>query len=156
MTRRDPRYVVVVLATAALIVGVLGSLAVGVDRPYPGFFFSADYRIFPVTSAARDAGLRVGDRIIAVDGASPFTLMDRGRAGGGPVRYEIERDGRRFTVALPPAPVTWAFLTREFAVYFAVSAIMLAVGALVYAQNPAARPNRNFFPYMCLWPRPTW
>jgi class 3 adenylate cyclase len=151
MTRRDPRYVVVVLATAALIVGVLGSLAVDVGRPYPGFFFSADYRIFPVTSAARDAGLRVGDRIIAVDGASPLTLMDRVRTGGGPVRYEIERDGRRFTVALPPTPVTWAFLAREFAVYFAVSAIMLAVGALVYAQNPAARPNRNFLLYMCLW-----
>ncbi len=151
MTRRDPRYVVVVLATAALIVGVLGSLAVDVGRPYPGFFFSADYRIFPVTSAARDAGLRVGDRIIAVDGASPLTLMNRVRTGGGPVPYEIERDGRRFTVALPPTPVTWAFLAREFAVYFAVSAIMLAVGVLVYAQNPAARPNRNFLLYMCLW-----
>jgi len=108
MTRRDPRYVVMVLATTALIVGVLGSLAVGVGRPYPGFFFSADYRIFPVTSAARDAGLRVGDRIIAVDGArtreqvgapTELALVRRplirarypSRFGRGPTRLRLDR-----------------------------------------------------------------
>src|SRR6266508_2501891 len=35
--------------------------------------------------------------------------------------------------------------------YFAVSAVMLAVRLLVFAQNPAATPNRNFLIYMCLW-----
>ncbi len=54
MSGRDPRYGAVVLATATLILGVLGSLVADVDQPYPGFFFSADYRIFPVDS--------VGDR----------------------------------------------------------------------------------------------
>jgi len=151
MTQRDPRYVVVVLATVALILGVLASLAADVGRPYPGFFFSVDYRVFPLDLAARAAGLAVGDRIVAVDGASPLTLLSRLRAAPGAVRYDVERDGRRFVVTLPPLPFTWDLLARHFTVYFVVSAIMLAAGVAVYAQNPAARPNRNFLLYMCLW-----
>jgi class 3 adenylate cyclase len=151
MSGRDPRYVAVVLATAALILGVLASLAVDVGRPYPGFFFSPDYRVFPVDPAARRAGLAVGDRIVAVDGASPMTLLPRLRGSPEPVRYEMARDGRRFTVSLPPASWSWDLLAGRFAVYFVVSALMLGAGVAVYAQNPAARPNRNFLLYMCLW-----
>ena len=44
-----------------------------------------------------------------------------------------------------------SLLARRFAVYFVVAALMLAAGVLVYIQNPAARPNRNFLLYMCLW-----
>ena len=151
MTGRDPRYVAVVLATAALILGVLGSLVVDVGRPYPGFFFTADYRIFPATAAVRDAGLRFGDRLLAVDGASPLTLMSRIRSAGGPVRYELERDGQRFMTTVAPEPFTWNVLAGTFVVYFVVSAIMLVVGVFVYVQNPSARPNRYFLLYMCLW-----
>jgi class 3 adenylate cyclase len=151
MSGRDPRYVAVVLATAALILGVLASLAVDVGRPYPGFFFSADYRIFPVDPAAHDAGLAVGDRLVAVDGGSPLTLPARVRANPRLIRYDVARDARRFTVALAPVPFTWELVGRRFGVYFVVSVLMLAAGVLVYAQNPAARPNRNFLLYMCLW-----
>jgi len=151
MTGRTSRYVAVVAITAALILGVLGSLVADVGHRYPGFFLSPDYRIFPVDPAAREAGLAIGDRIVAVDGASPLTLLDRVAAADRPVRYEVDRDGRRFTVALSPRPVTWKLLASRFAVYFVVSAVMLAVGVFVYAQNPAARPNRNFLLYMCLW-----
>ena len=35
--------------------------------------------------------------------------------------------------------------------FLIVPALMLATGVVVYAQNPAARPNRNFLLYMCLW-----
>jgi class 3 adenylate cyclase len=149
--RPDVRDLAVVLVTAALIVGVLGSLIADVGRPYPGFFFSPDYRLTPVEPAARAAGLRVGDRIVAVDGASPLTLLDRVAAAGGPLRYELARDGRPFTVTLPPAVFTWRTLVGRFATYFVASAVMLGAGVLVYAQNPPARPNRNFLIYMCLW-----
>ena len=151
MAGRDPRYLAVLLGTAVLILGVLGSLAADVGRPYPGFFFSPDYRIFPVDPAAQAAGLAVGDRIVAVDGASPLTLTARVHASASPVRYDVDRDGRRFALSLAPTPFTWELLAGRFAVYFVVSAIMLAAGAFVYAQNPAARPNRNFLLYMCLW-----
>jgi len=104
MTGRTPRYVAVVAITAALILGVLGSLVADVGHRYPGFFFSPDYRIFPVDPAARDAGLAIGDRIVAVDSAPPLTLLARVAAADGPIRYEVDRDGRRFTVALSPRP----------------------------------------------------
>jgi len=151
MKGSHPRYVAVVAVTAAVILGVLGSLVADVGRPYPGFFFSSDYRIFPIDAAAREAGLAVGDRIVAVDGASPLTLLQRLRVSTAPIRYDLDRNGRRFTVTLAPRTFTWELLGGRFAVYFVVSVIMLAVGVFVYAQNPAARPNRNFLLYMCLW-----
>jgi class 3 adenylate cyclase len=151
MPRPGRRFVLVVAASVAVLAGVLAALASNVGRPYPGFFFTPDYRVFPVTPAARAAGLAPGDRILAVDGASPLTLMARVRAAAGPVRYEVERAGRRFAVELAPRPFTRADLVGHFAGYFVVSAVMLLVGVLVFVQNPAATPNRRFLVYMCLW-----
>jgi class 3 adenylate cyclase len=151
MLRRDPRFGLLVALTVAAIVGVLVSLVVEIGRPYPGFFFSADFRIFPTTRSARTAGLEYGDRIIAVDGRSPISLMARVEAARGPIRYEVERAGRRFSLELAPATFTRGVFVGHFAAYFAVSAVMLAAGLVVFAQNPAAVPNRNFLVYMCLW-----
>src|SRR4026209_1513217 len=49
MLRRDPRFGLLVALTAAAIVGVLVCLVVEIGRPYPGFFFSSDFRVFPGT-----------------------------------------------------------------------------------------------------------
>src|SRR5205823_9800181 len=151
MLREKARMSVVVALSIAAILAVLGALLLQVNRPYPGFFFSADHRIFPVDRAVRAAGLAYGDRIAAVDGRSPITLMERVADARGPIRYEVERGGRRFAAELSPRPFTWALFVGHFATYFVVSAIMLADGLIVLAQNPAAAPNRNFLAYMCLW-----
>ena len=151
MLRRDPRFGLLVALTVAAIVGVLVCLVVEIGRPYPGFFFSSDFRVFPATLSARTAGLEYGDRIVAVDGRSPLSLMARVETDRGPIRYEVERDGRRFSVELAPATFTRSLFVGHFAAYFAVSAVMLAAGFFVFAQNPAAVPNRNFLVYMCLW-----
>jgi class 3 adenylate cyclase len=151
MFRRDPRFGLLVALTFAAIVGVLVCLAVEIGRPYPGFFFSSDFRVFPATLSARTAGLEYGDRIVAVDGHSPISLMARVEAARGPIRYEVERAGRRFSLDLAPATFTRSVFVGHFAAYFAVSAVMLAAGLFVFAQNPAAVPNRNFLVYMCLW-----
>ena len=151
MFRRDPRFGLLVALTVAAIVGVLVCLVVEIGRPYPGFFFSSDFRVFPATLSARAAGLEYGDRIVAVDGRSPISLMARVEAARGPIRYEVERAGRRFSLELVPATFTRGLFVGHFAAYFAVSAVMLAVGLFVFAQNPAALPNRNFLVYMCLW-----
>src|SRR5215471_6984343 len=148
MIRQDIGISLLVAASAAAILAVFASLAAQVDRPYPGFFFSAGYRVFPVGRGDR---LEFGDRIAAVDGRSPTALMAQVTAARGPVRYELERGDRRYRVELSPERFTWTLLVDHFAAYFAVSAIMLAVGLVVFAQNPVAVPNRNFLIYMCLW-----
>ncbi len=73
------------------------------------------------------------------------------RDATGPVRYDLERAGRRLTVELAPRRLGWSGLVDHFGTYVLVSALMLGAGALVYAQNPAAAPNRRFLTYMCLW-----
>jgi class 3 adenylate cyclase len=151
MVRWDARFSLLVAASLAVLLGLLLGLAGDAGRPYPGFFAAPDYRVFPVDPAARAAGLRPGDRLVAVDGASPLTLAERVREATGPVRYEIERGGQRSSVTIAPRVLTSGRLVDRFGVYFLVSLVMLGVGAAVYVQNPAGAPNRRFLLYMCLW-----
>ena len=131
MARRDRRFAPVAVSLA-VVLGLGAGLASEVGRPYPGFFFTIDYHIAPVEPAARAAGLRWGDRVVGVDGRA------RVRSATGPIPYEIERAGRRFTVELPPQPFAGATFLGHFAGYFAISLLMLAVGVAVYLQNAAA------------------
>ena len=112
MLRRDPRFGLLVALTVAAIVGVLVCLVVEIGRPYPGFFFSSDFRVFPATVSSRTAGLEYGDRIVAVDGHSPIALMARVEAARSPIRYEVERAGRRFSLELAPATFTRGLLRQ--------------------------------------------
>src|SRR5712691_11189255 len=138
-----------VALTAGTVLILLGALAARVGRPYPGFFLAPDFRVFP--SSSEVLSVEWGDRIVSVDGRSPVTLEKRLASSAAPIRYEIERAGHRIAVEAAPKPFTWALLVAHFGVFFVVSAIMLAVGIAVFAQNPRARPNRNFLLYMCLW-----
>ena len=148
MVRGNYRALVVVGLTAAALAILLGSLAAHVGRPYPGFFVAPDFRVFP---AEPGVPLEWGDRIVSVDGRSPVTLEVRVAAAQTPVRYEIERAGRRATFEIAPRPFTWPLLLSHFGIFLAISVTMLAVGVAVFAQNPRARPNRYFLIYMCLW-----
>ena len=56
MIQRDPRMAALVASTVLALAGVLVVLVSEVNRPYPGFFFSADYRVFPVSPESRAAG----------------------------------------------------------------------------------------------------
>jgi len=145
------RFTLLVAGSAALLVVLFGLLLADVGKPFPGFFLTADYRIVPVDDAARATGLGFGDRVVAVAERSPSRLQETLRVSTGAVRYTIDRAGRSFTVELGSRPFTAADVLRHFTGYFIVSAILLAVGGLVFAQNPLARPNQNFLLYMCLW-----
>jgi class 3 adenylate cyclase len=148
---RNTRFTLLVAASGLTLVGILLALVAQVGRPYPGFFFATDYRIFPVEPEARAAGLAYGDRVVSVNGRPPVTLMTEVARAAGPVHYEMKRGDRRFFVDLPPSRFTRAHLVGHFAVYFVVSAVMLIVGVAVFWQSPRARPNRYFLLYMCLW-----
>src|SRR5512144_1322328 len=144
MARWDLRFSLVVAASLAVLGGLVAGLALDAGRSYPGFFAAPDFRLFPADRDARAAGLRAGDRLVAVDGASPLTLAGRVRDATGPVRYDVEPAGRRLTVELAPRRLGWSGVVDHFGIYVLVSALMLGAGALVYAQNPAAAPNRRF------------
>ena len=115
----------IVALTMAALLGVFVSLAVQVNRPYPGFFFSLDYRVFPVSAESRAAGLHYGDKILAVDGHSPLDLMERVKTAGRPVRYEVQHDGRRVAMDLSPLPFGWRDLIDHFGLYFVVSIVTI-------------------------------
>ncbi|PYM39746.1 MAG: hypothetical protein DME17_00055 [Candidatus Rokuibacteriota bacterium] len=149
--REQQRLALLAVASALMVLGLLGALVADVGRPFPGFLFTLGHRIVPVDSDAVAGGLRFGDRIVTVDGASPITLASRIERSGAPVSYEIERDGRHFGLTLAVRPFTWMDLVRHFGGYFLVSAVMLLVGVVVFVQNRAATPNRRFLVYMCLW-----
>src|SRR5262245_43252658 len=135
MARWDPRFSLLVAASLAVLLGLLLGLTGEAGRPYAGFFAAPDYRVFPVDPAARSAGLRQGDRIVAVDGGSPLGLAERVREATGPIRYEIDRGGQRTSVSIAPRTLTWNRLIDHFGIYFLVSIVMLGVGAAVYVQN---------------------
>jgi hypothetical protein len=59
-----------------------------------------------VAPDVRTVGLAPGDRIVAVDGGSPLDLVRRVRQSSAPVRYDVERAGRRWRVAIPPRTFT--------------------------------------------------
>ena len=149
MTNLARRWAAVVTAGTLVALFALGARDVG--RPFPGFFFAVDYRVFPVDDDVTTAGLAFGDRIVAVDGGSPLALMERVRERGKPIVYDVERRGTRFQVAIPPRPFTWGHYLERYLGYFLTSVVMLGAGALVHAQNRTATPNRNFLVYMCLW-----
>jgi membrane-associated protease RseP (regulator of RpoE activity) len=61
------------------------------------------------TAPARDAGLRAGDRIVAVDGhtTATFTAVDRRvKHAHGPLAVTVDRGGHRQTLRVRPVPVT--------------------------------------------------
>ncbi len=152
MARWDLRSTLLVLVSLAVLLGLLGGLALEAGRPYPGFFVTPDYYVVPVESAARAAGLRAGDRLVAVEGDSPLTLAARraGRRRAHPLRGRARRAPalRRARAAALDLEPAGRPLRRSTSL---VSAIMLIVGAAVFVQNPAAAPNRRFLLYMCLW-----
>jgi len=99
-------------------------------------------------SPAAVAGVRVGDRLLAIDGApvgDPLTLDDRlrGRAGA-PVKLTVERAGVDEDVTVTPREVTWIDEARMRSTPASVSTLGLAlpVGTLVTAVEPGGAADR--------------
>ena len=97
--REQQRLALLAVASALMVLGLLGALVADVGRPFPGFLFTLGHRIVPVDSDAVAGGLRFGDRIVTVDGASPITLASRIERSGAlevtvPVSVIGEGQGR--------------------------------------------------------------
>jgi membrane-associated protease RseP (regulator of RpoE activity) len=82
----------------AVILVVIGLLVTGSS--------AGTTRVDVVDGPARAAGVRDGDRVLAVDGRPVADFADIRRlvaaGGGGPVALRLERDGRETTVSVAP------------------------------------------------------
>jgi membrane-associated protease RseP (regulator of RpoE activity) len=67
-------------------------------------YTTSPLQVGAVWGEAQRAGVRPGDRVVAIDGRAPASLLalpdQLARAEGTPVRIGLERAGRRFTVVL--------------------------------------------------------
>jgi len=99
-------------------------------------------------SPASVAGVRPGDRIVAVDGETvgdPFTLDERlRRRAGDTVRLALDREGAPVEIDVSPRAVSWLEEARWPTSPIAVSALGVAIGidALVAAVVPAGPADR--------------
>ncbi len=99
-------------------------------------------------SPAAAAGLRIGDRLLAVDGVpagDPLTLDDRLRGRvGTPVKVVVERAGVDEELTVTPRGVTWIDEARMRSTPASVSTLGLAVpvGTAVAAVEPGGPADR--------------
>lgn len=132
------------------------SIASQIGKAFPGFFYSPDGIISSFTPqdfSGWKAGLRPGDRIVAVDN-QPWSQMPRlmkaSRIGDVHV-YIIERNGNRHLISVPTmvfsADLIWRFIPG-----FAFCGLLcLGIGIFIYLENPDAVLNRYTFLYLSLY-----
>ena len=117
------------------------------DAVVPGVFYNLKLRVMrPLPDAARDAGIHLGDRLVAIDGrplADPYALADDLRRIGvdHAIRLEVAgADGRDRIAELatfaPIWPTAW-FL-------FAVGLTFALVGIAVFWFHPGRRESWPF------------
>ena len=94
---------VLAIACFALWLGFVGQPTTNSPQ-----IIAVDRRLEGQTSPAVEAGLRAGDRVVAVDGVDdPSTdevLARTQEHVGEPLAFTFERDGERFTVDIVPVP----------------------------------------------------
>jgi signal transduction histidine kinase len=154
-TNQHPGWVAAgVVVVVALVWAVcLYSIASQVGGPFPGFFYSPDRLVSgftPQEFAGWQAGLRPGDRIVAVNGHSPREIRRLVRETGisGVLAYTVERGGETMQVMVPTMPFTWDIVLRFVPAYIFCALLCVATGLFVYLHDPASRLNRGLLIYL--------
>jgi len=92
-----------VALTVAALLAVLATLIRQVDRPYPGFFFSADFRVFPVSPPVARGRSGLWRPIVAWTAARPSRSWRVVATPPGPCTTTSSGRAGAFAVDLPPA-----------------------------------------------------
>ena len=146
----------------ALVVGVWAlygaNLARWPDSPDYGWrtmYTSGPNVVAQVFAEGAAAGLRSGDRIVAVNGR-PYASFDELFFGGlrrsepGSVNaYTVQREGATLEIAVPTGRVGLAAVLARSGPLFAVGVVYILIGALVFLMKPAARESWLFFLMTC-------
>lgn len=148
--------VFVVLAALALYAGSVTALGVFrlIDKPFPGLSLVEEGLVNPVGLSSwggGDAGFRMWDRIIAVDGELVFSKDDviaraLARPVGDSVVYQVEGlDGSARFVELPTRLFTPADLLRSHTMHSVLGLIFITIAVLLYGLRPATPEAWSFF-----------
>ncbi|MDB4965602.1 MAG: sensor histidine kinase [Myxococcales bacterium] len=143
MSRARLQIAVLALAVFGLVAlgAVVGSRALAYDTPFGGFFV---YRSGAITSlwrahwAGRQAGLRVRDVIIGVDGErvgggpSIAAALDRRRDHAQITLDVVHPNGARGQVTVPLSRLTKWDLGSTFLLPFSIGLVYLLLGATIY------------------------
>lgn len=100
--------------------------------------------MYPYGPAER-AGLRLGDKIIAIGGVDfqdneKLKAFDRTVGAGDTVVYSVERDGKRLDVPVRfDSPMRHPFAIAQALVFFLVGVVFIVIGALIFSRRSEDR-----------------
>jgi serine phosphatase RsbU (regulator of sigma subunit)/anti-sigma regulatory factor (Ser/Thr protein kinase) len=149
----------IVLALVAGVWALYGAnLARWPDSPDYGWrtmYTSGPNVVAQVFADGAAAGLRSGDRVVAVNGR-PYASFDELFFGGlrrsepGSVNtYTVQREGATLEIAVPTGRVGLAAVLARSGPLFAVGVVYILIGALVFLMKPGARASWLFFLMTC-------
>ena len=168
-------------AMLALVVAVWALYGFNLARwPHsPDFGWRTMYTSGPnvvsqVFGEGQAAGLRPGDRVLAINGR-PYSSFNelffgnlRSEEPGSLNTYTVLRDGRTLGIQVPTGRVGFSAVLARSAPLFLVGAIYILIGALVFLMKPRAEESWLFFCMCCFFGvgiglssptdlmRPTW
>ncbi|MGH7829965.1 MAG: hypothetical protein ACREP8_07280, partial [Candidatus Binatia bacterium] len=139
------------------IVGLFALLLVGqniasayrwINEPFAGFFLYENGTVAPdflPQWSGKKAGLSFLDRIVsmedrAVAGRDEIYDLVRRLPAGKAVRYEVERGGAIFAVAVPTMKFGFFDWLLSYGLYLLIGLGFLAIGAAPFAHRTAAAP----------------
>lgn len=126
-------------------------------KPFPGFLLEKNMTVTSVYSeqwAGFRAGIQVGDEIRAVDGTPvsstrAFDRLVRRLPAGTLLTYQLDRQGRPFSLRIPLSPFTAIDVFTMFVMWWLLGLVFLGLGTAVRAIKPFEPASRAFF-WFCM------
>jgi len=144
-------FLLVIVALWALYAINLARWPNSPDFGWRTMYTSGPNVVAQVFGQGETAGLRSGDRIIAVNGR-PYGTFDelffgnlRHEEPGSKNRYTVVREGRTLEIEVPTGRVGLAAVLKRSGPLFLVGVIYILIGALVFLMKPRAEESWLFF-----------
>jgi signal transduction histidine kinase len=154
---RSAAFFVIVSATGVVACLALLNIVRWSDEPIFGYFIRATGQpctVGLVLAPGRDAGLAVGDRIVAVNGHPVASLGEiRKHRQTGPTSsnaYVVQRGPDRMEVTIPTRPLGLANTLWIFGLPWAVGVVFIVLGVVVFLMKRWARDSWAFLHFSCL------
>jgi serine phosphatase RsbU (regulator of sigma subunit) len=144
-----------VLATWLLYGANLARWSDSPDFGWRTMYTSGPNIVSQVFGAGEAAGLRPGDRIVAINGRGYGTFDElffgglRREDAGATNRYTVQRDGRTLDIDVPTGRLGASAVLKRSGPLFLIGMVYILIGALVFLMKPKARESWLFFGLTC-------